>query len=114
MIGNTGFFKLTSLESTPHVLLLVFDASLKSLNRILNANFDDSKWQDNLPQLVCYHKVIKRAYDEGMEVFICLTHMDIYEKQHDAAATNGRIGEGIQPHVDSMIEKLSKRCVCIA
>ena len=81
-IGSIQFLQHTSLETSPHALLLVFDASLNSLNKLINIDLTkDSEWETKVPQLACYHQVLDRAKEHGLEVFICLTHIDLYEKQ---------------------------------
>jgi hypothetical protein len=129
-IGSIKFLQLTSLETSPHVLLLVFDASLNSLNKLINIDFSkDLEWENRVPQLACYHQVIDRAKEHDLEVFICLTHIDLYEKQKRKKMNetkedetneaqkekkesrdeenHKRIGEDVQDELDLLIEKLS-------
>lgn len=122
-IGSIQFLKITSLETSPHVLLLVFDASLNSLNKILNVNFDDLEWENKVPQLSCYHQVLDRAKKSELDVYICLTHIDVYEKKKklekklnsenntEENDENKRVGEDVQDELDELIEKLSRRSV---
>lgn len=114
-IGSLGFFESSNLHDTPHVILLVFDASLKSLSRVLNVDFSDSEWENKVPQLACYHRVIDRAREKDLDVFVCLTHIDIYERQRGIAAVDDedrmhqRVGEAVQEELDAMMGKLSAR-----
>ncbi|CAE7443509.1 unnamed protein product, partial [Symbiodinium microadriaticum] len=80
-IGSLGFFESSNLHDTPHVILLVFDASLKSLHKVLNVDFSDHEWENKVPQLACYHRVLDRAKEKELDVFVCLTHIDVFERQ---------------------------------
>jgi hypothetical protein len=116
-IGSLGFFESTTLEDTPHVILLVFDASLKSLNKVLNVDFTDNEWENKVPQLACYHRVIDRAREKDLDVYVCLTHIDVYERQRgtvgadDESRSHQRVGEAVQEELDKMTEKLSARYI---
>lgn len=65
MVGSFGLFSLSSLQNSPHAVVLVFDASLKSFSKMLDVDFKDSQWQAKFPQLACYHTVIDRAAEQG-------------------------------------------------
>jgi GTPase SAR1 family protein len=131
-IGSLHFLPQTTLETSPHVLLLVFDASLSSLNKLLNIDFTkDMEWENRVPQLACYHQVLDQAKESELEVFICLTHIDLYEKQRkrkreeethknefpgeenakdedEEGHSDKRIGEDVQDELEYLIEKLSE------
>lgn len=113
-IGSIGFFETSSLETCPHVILLVFDASLKSLQKVLNVDFSNPEWENQAPQLACYHRVLDRAEERRLDVFVCLTHIDILEKQmggvtEEQNATERRVGEPVQEQLDELVDKLARR-----
>mmetsp|Transcript_10862 Transcript_10862/g.16537 ORF Transcript_10862/g.16537 Transcript_10862/m.16537 type:complete len:392 (-) Transcript_10862:237-1412(-) len=109
-IGSLGFFESSAIDSAPHVILLVFDASLKSLNKVLNVDFSDAEWENKVPQLACYHRVLDKARERDLDVFVCLTHIDVYERQRGVVegGEETRVGEAVQEELDDLMEKLSK------
>jgi len=79
MLGSFGFFTSASLANSPHVLVLVFDMTLRSFRNIL-LDFQDGA--DN--ELLClYRKIIHRAASQGQKCFVALTHVDKFELTED-------------------------------
>jgi hypothetical protein len=67
--------------SGPHVVLLVFDMSSISFQQlILTDVYASDEWIEKVPQLTGCHRIIDSATSRGLQVFICLTHLDIYRK----------------------------------
>jgi len=98
-LGNMGLFVKTSLETSPHVVVLVFDASLRSVKKMAEGKEGGS-------QLECYRKVISQAQKQGLEVFVALTHLDQLE-EGSPRAKQGRIGEAALEKVLDFRKKLS-------
>jgi hypothetical protein len=108
-MGSMGFFQQSKPDTSPHVVLMVFDASLKSLQKILNVDFSHPDWKNKVPQLVCYHAVLDAAARAGLHVHVALTHVDVMEAQRGFAGKSGRVGEELQEEIDSIVMKLSAR-----
>mmetsp|Transcript_28973 Transcript_28973/g.37528 ORF Transcript_28973/g.37528 Transcript_28973/m.37528 type:complete len:141 (+) Transcript_28973:104-526(+) len=57
-------------------------------------------------QLQCYRKVVSQAQQQGLEVFVALTHLDLLEKEK-APDKETRIGESVLDQVQEYRRKLS-------
>jgi hypothetical protein len=84
--------------------------------------FADSEWSQRIPQLVHYHHLLDVVHAEGMQAFVCLTHLDVYRAQQSAAiaatkalltepedAGAGRLGEDILFHLKGVYLQLSQK-----
>ena len=88
MLGQFGIGPVSSLESAPHVVVLVFDVTLRSFEAMLRTCGSDSvapgAHHAQPPPLVrCYRSVLRRARQHGLTVFAALTHIDAYEPDED-------------------------------
>jgi GTPase SAR1 family protein len=110
-VGSMGFFEQRSLSTSPHAVVLVFNILLRSLQKMVSSA-DSSK--EMSPQLELYCGVIQQARREGLEVFICLTHLDVFEEREAASAASPqtseetRVGEAVQPLLNDLAQKLSR------
>eukprot|EP00903_Cladosiphon_okamuranus_P014536 g13483.t1 len=89
MLGNFGFFSTASLAAAPHVVVLVFDVTLRSFQRMLRERAANEL-------CLCYQKIVRRAAKQGHEVFAVLTHIDAYapDSDDDDDSDEGSDGSG--------------------
>lgn len=104
-VGNLGLFQKRSLASMPHVVVLVFDVTLRSLRKMVAAGDSSAS-----PHLAVYNSVVRQARLEGAEVYVALTHMDALEaaQPHDAQGRETRVGETVAAVVADLKAGLSK------
>ncbi|CAM9692941.1 unnamed protein product [Ectocarpus sp. 12 AP-2014] len=81
MLGNFGFFSTASLAAAPHVVVLVFDVTLRSFQQMLREPEANELCR-------CYRKIVRRAAKQGHEVFAVLTHIDAYAPDEDDVSTS--------------------------
>lgn len=111
MLGQLGFFAHSSLASSPHAVVLVFNVMLRSLQKMISS----AEREVDSPQLQTYASVVSQAHQNGLEVFIALTHLDMYEAERrtEAGSTDAsergdtRVGEGVRPEISELSTKLS-------
>lgn len=77
MLGSFGFFSTASLAAAPHVVVLVFDVTLRSFQQMLRERAANEL-------CMCYRKIVRRAAKQGHEVFAVLTHIDAYAPEEDS------------------------------
>eukprot|EP00904_Undaria_pinnatifida_P014066 jgi/Undpi1/9790/HiC_scaffold_27.g12245.m1 len=77
MLGSFGFFSTASLAAAPHVVVLVFDVTLRSFQQMLRERAANEL-------CMCYRKIVRRAAKQGHEVFAVLTHIDAYAPDGDS------------------------------
>eukprot|EP00752_Nemacystus_decipiens_P003389 g3136.t1 len=82
MLGNLGFFSTASLAAAPHVVVLVFDVTLRSFQQMLRERASNEL-------CLCYRKIVRRAAKQGHEVFAVLTHIDAYAPDDDDDDSEG-------------------------
>ena len=119
-IGSYGFFEKRSLSTAPHVVVLVFDIMLRSLQKMISS-VDSLKGLS--PQLELYCNVIQQATNEGLDVYIALTHLDLYEEKAASTVVTAtpnttaaeavqseetRIGETFADKLSDLSSKLSR------
>mmetsp|Transcript_27384 Transcript_27384/g.35566 ORF Transcript_27384/g.35566 Transcript_27384/m.35566 type:complete len:416 (-) Transcript_27384:234-1481(-) len=75
MVGSFGLFSVSNLSSCPHVVVLVFDITLRSFGNML-LDFEEGE-ENELNTL--YKQVIQRATKQGQQSFVALTHVDKFE-----------------------------------
>ena len=94
-LGNLGLFQKRTLADTPHVVVLVFDVTLRSLQKMISAGGQRSTASS--PHLMVYNDVVRQARLEGLEVFVALTHMDALEaaQSDEARGRETRVGETV-------------------
>ena len=106
-IGNLGLFQKRTLADTPHVVVLVFDITLRSLQKMVRAGGQSPA---SSPHLMVYNNVVRQARLEGLEVFVALTHMDALEaaQSDDARDRETRVGETVSTVVADLKVALSE------
>mmetsp|Transcript_4066 Transcript_4066/g.12647 ORF Transcript_4066/g.12647 Transcript_4066/m.12647 type:complete len:368 (-) Transcript_4066:2612-3715(-) len=77
-VGLGRFVKTTALAHSPHAVVLVFDMTLRSFQRAVRGA--------DAALLDCYRQVARHAKALGLTVFAVLTHVDVYERQVEAAS----------------------------
>lgn len=98
--GLGSFVRRAELKHSPHAVVLVFDATLRSLSQSLNDH--DS------PLLACYREVAGHARRSGLETFAVLTHVDVYEKRREDDREERRVGETVSASLKQLSADLSK------
>lgn len=86
-VGLGRFVRQSELARCPHCIVLAFDVTLRSFERLLT----EGARADASPQLTCYRNVARHAKAHGLAVFVALTHVDVYEgsRAHQASTQTG-------------------------
>ena len=45
--------------------------------------YADNNWQEKVPQLAAYHSIIDCCSEQGLQIFVILTHLDKYHINYD-------------------------------